>query len=83
MNITAYTSEVSSRLGGLAPLALPRTLWAYYLEYLWFYTPDSWVGTAIAQTLKSPARSLNGETANRCPARRRASASNFFISAWV
>ena len=51
MNITAYTSEVSSRLGGLAPLALPRTLWAYYLEYLWFYTPDSWVAKIASTSL--------------------------------
>ena len=51
MNITAYTSEVSSRLGGLAPLALPRTLWAYYLEYLWFYPPDSWVAKIASTSL--------------------------------
>ena len=38
------------------------------------------LGTAIAQTLKSPARSLKGDTSNKCCDRRRASASNFGMS---
>ena len=41
MNATAYYTTDITRT--LSVLHLPQTLWAYYLEYLWFYAPDSWV----------------------------------------
>ncbi|KAF8904451.1 hypothetical protein CPB84DRAFT_1814445 [Gymnopilus junonius] len=43
MNITFYASEVSSQVSQISLASIPSTLWALYLEYLWFYEPDSWV----------------------------------------
>ncbi|KAF8200657.1 hypothetical protein BJ912DRAFT_1054166 [Pholiota molesta] len=43
MNITSYTSEVTAKISRIDPLSIPHTLWTYYLEYLWFYEPNSWV----------------------------------------
>ncbi|KAF4620626.1 hypothetical protein D9613_000439 [Agrocybe pediades] len=39
MNVSYYTSQVTR----IEPSSIPGTLWAYYLEYLWYYEPDSWV----------------------------------------
>jgi hypothetical protein len=47
MNVTNF-SELTSRIT-ISPSALPTLLWEYYLEYLWFYQPSSWVArTAYA-----------------------------------
>jgi hypothetical protein len=44
MKLTAYVKTAD-----LHPSAVPRLLWEYYLEYLWFYQPESWVArTAYA-----------------------------------
>ncbi|KAH9485113.1 hypothetical protein JR316_0002020 [Psilocybe cubensis] len=45
MNVTFYTSEFTSQVSQIPILTIPGTIWAYYLEYLWFYEPDSWVAT--------------------------------------
>ncbi|PPQ89704.1 hypothetical protein CVT25_014105 [Psilocybe cyanescens] len=45
MNVSFYTSEFTSQVSQIPLLSIPGTLWAYYLEYLWFYEPDSWVAT--------------------------------------
>lgn len=45
MNVSYYTSEFTSQVSEIPILSIPGTLWAYYLEYLWFYEPDSWVAT--------------------------------------
>jgi len=41
MNVSFYTSQVTQ----IEPLSIPGILWTCYLEYLWFYEPDSWVAT--------------------------------------
>ncbi|KAF8973097.1 hypothetical protein BDZ97DRAFT_1912676 [Flammula alnicola] len=43
MNISFYASELTSRVSGISPSSVPQTLWAYYIQYLWFYEPNSWV----------------------------------------
>jgi len=43
MNVSYYTSEFASQVSQVSPWSIPGTLWAYYLEYLWFYETDSWV----------------------------------------
>lgn len=49
MNISSYASEFTTQLSQISPSSIPGTLWAYYLTYLVFYEPDSWVAkTAYA-----------------------------------
>ncbi|KAF9482173.1 hypothetical protein BDN70DRAFT_991388 [Pholiota conissans] len=43
MNFTTYTSDVTAKITQIDPLSIPHTLWIFYLEYLWFYEPNSWV----------------------------------------
>ncbi|KAK0454968.1 hypothetical protein EV421DRAFT_467305 [Armillaria borealis] len=38
-NVT-YVSSITSAMD---PSSLPRLIWDLYLEYLWFYSPNSWV----------------------------------------
>ncbi|KDR75185.1 hypothetical protein GALMADRAFT_279957 [Galerina marginata CBS 339.88] len=43
MNLSFYTSEFTLQVSQISPTSIPGTLWAYYIEYLWLYKPDSWV----------------------------------------
>ena len=35
--------DLISNTLGLPLASIPQLLWKYYLEYLWYYEPDSWV----------------------------------------
>ena len=43
MNFSQYTSELATHMSQISPSSIPGALWRSYLEYLWFYEPDSWV----------------------------------------
>ncbi|TRM69300.1 hypothetical protein BD626DRAFT_390971 [Schizophyllum amplum] len=45
MNIQG-ASDAASHLSPNAMASLPRTLWHYYIDYLWFYDNNSWVAHA-------------------------------------
>lgn len=45
MNVTNYVSEITSQVSQVSPLAIPGIIWSYYVEYLWDYSPNSWVST--------------------------------------
>lgn len=38
-NVT-YVPRIASAMD---PYSLPRLIWDLYLEYLWYYSPNSWV----------------------------------------
>lgn len=44
MNITSYVTDVTSTFSKVPPTAYPALLWSWYIEYLWNYESDSWVG---------------------------------------
>ena len=44
MNITSYVSDVTLNFSKVPPTAYPALLWSWYIEYLWNYETDSWVG---------------------------------------
>jgi len=46
-----FTSQIASFTSETTLSSIPRLLWEYYLEYLWFYDDGSWVAR-IASTFR-------------------------------
>jgi len=40
----SLSGHLTELISGFSLSSLPRLIWQYYLEYLWFYEPSSWVG---------------------------------------
>jgi len=43
MNISGYFLDISHQFNQVPPSSYPAILWNYYTQYLWNYTPNSWV----------------------------------------
>jgi len=51
MNITQYAIDFGAQISHISPSSIPSTLWDYYVQYLWYYNPDS-VVARIAYTFR-------------------------------
>ncbi|KAF8236549.1 hypothetical protein L208DRAFT_1357331 [Tricholoma matsutake] len=43
MNVSSYAPNLSYHISQLSPPLSPRSIWGYYVQYLWNYQPNSWV----------------------------------------